>query len=288
MSVDSAFKTELIKDATIADITPDLTYAVVSGASSTTYQQFTASSNSNSSLNWSVQLPSESIVMGRDVLVNTTMTLTINCGSSTVGSAFSVPVGSNAFEYGVNSALSPFPFSQLISTASAQINNTTVAVNLPDVLPQFLALNDRSFLTEFNATTPSLPDGTYGTYADGIGANNNPLANYSIAPTQQALLVGDPLLVTRNMPTASVEYAETPFTEARTLLEEVYHTILNEDRSYTPILARAFIGYWEHQGQPIEAILNQQPIRLRKQLNEFKKIFDAGMINATGRRRVSL
>jgi hypothetical protein len=184
MSVDSAFKTELIKDATIADITPDLTYAVVSGASSTTYQQFTASSNSNSSLNWSVQLPSESIVMGRDILLNTTMTLTINCG----GAGHAVPVGSNAFSYGVDSAFSPFPFSQLIGTASAQINNTTVSVNLPDLLPQFLALNDRAFLTEFNATTPSLPDSDYGTYADGVGANNNPLAFYSNADYQHGLL----------------------------------------------------------------------------------------------------
>jgi hypothetical protein len=196
MSVDSAFKTELVKDATIADITPDLTYAVVSGASSTTYQQFTASSNSNSSLNWSVQLPSESIVMGRDVLLNTTMTLTINCGSVAVAGN-QVPVGAPAFTYGVNNstyttagavvtpvyptAFSPFPFSQLIGTASAQINNTTVAVNLPDVLPQFLALNDRSFLTEFNATTPSLPDSDYGTYSDAAGAGNNPLSSYNNA-----------------------------------------------------------------------------------------------------------
>jgi len=188
MSVDSSFKTELVKDATIADITSDLTYAVVSGASSTTYQRFVASSNSNSSLNWSVQLPSESIVMGRDVLVSTTMTLTINCGSATVGSPFSVPFGDNAFAYGVDSAFSPFPFSQLIGTASCQINNTTVSVNLPDVLPQFLALNDRDFLTEFNATTPSLPDSDYGTYLDGIGAGNNPLANYSVASYENGLL----------------------------------------------------------------------------------------------------
>jgi hypothetical protein len=189
MSVDSAFKTELIKDATIADITPDLTYAVVSGASSTTYQQFTASSNSNSSLNWSVQLPSESIVMGRDILLNTTMTLTINCGNvAGAGNYGSVPAGQPAFTYGVNSAFSPFPFSQLIGTASAQINNTTVAVNLPDLLPQFLAMNDRAFLTEFNATTPSLPDSDYGTYADAIGANNNPLAFYTNADYQHGLL----------------------------------------------------------------------------------------------------
>jgi len=178
MSIDSAFKTELVKDATIADITPDLTYAVVSGASSTTYQQFTASSNSNSSLTWSVQLPSESIVMGRDALISTQMTLTINCGSQT-NAQYQVPIGQSAFKYGVNSSFSPFPFSQLISTASAQINNTSVSVNLADVLPQLLALNDRDYLASWNATTPSLPDGDYGTYSDGTGTNNNPLGAYS-------------------------------------------------------------------------------------------------------------
>lgn len=189
MSVDSAFKTELVKDAAIADITPDLTYAVVSGASSTTYQQFTASSNSNSSLNWSVQLPSESIVMGRDVLINTTMTLTIRCGNVLgAGNYGSVPAAQSAFSYGVDSAFSPFPFSQLIGTASAQINNTTVAVNLPDVLPQFLAMNDRAYLTEFQATTPSLPDSDYGTYLDAVGAVNNPLASYANAGLDHGLL----------------------------------------------------------------------------------------------------
>jgi len=180
MSVDSAFKTELVKDATIADITPDLTYAVVSGASSTTYQQFTPSSNSNSSLNWSVQLPSESIVMGRDALLSTDMVITVNCGS-VANAQYQVPVGNPAFQYGVDSAFAPFPFSQLISTASAQINNTAVSVNLQDILPQLLAMNDREFLTSWNATTPSLPDGDYGSYADGLGANNNPLAGYGNA-----------------------------------------------------------------------------------------------------------
>jgi len=116
--------------------------------------------------------------MGRDVLIQTDMTLTINCGSATVGSQYAVPIGQPAFQYGVNSAFAPFPFSQLISTASAQINNTAVSVNLTDVLPQLLAMNDREFLTAWNATTPSLPDGDYGSYADGLATNNNPLAGY--------------------------------------------------------------------------------------------------------------
>jgi len=180
MSIDSAFRTELVKDATIADITSDLTYAVVSGASSTTYQAFTASSNSNSSLSFSIQLPSESIVMGRDILLETDLRITLRVTG--------VPNTEVAFKYGIESAFSPFPFSQLIGTASAQINNTSVSINLVDVLPQLLAMNDRAYLTEFSATTPSLPDGDYGTYADGVGASNNPLANYSYASYPNGLL----------------------------------------------------------------------------------------------------
>jgi hypothetical protein len=63
---------------------------------------------------------------------------------------------------------------------------------------------------------------------------------------------------------------------------------MNENHSYTPISARAFVGFWEYQGQPLEAILNQQPIRLRRQLDEFKRLYDAGMFTPTGRRRASL
>lgn len=180
MSIDSAFRTELVKDATIADITSDLTYAVVTGASSTTYQSFTASSNSNSSLSFSVQLPSESIVMGRDILLETDLNITLRITG--------VPDDGVAFKYGLESAFSPFPFSQLIGTASAQINNTSVSINLVDVLPQLLAMNDRAYLTDFNATTPSLPDGDFGTYSDGVGATNNPLGQYQSASHDNHLL----------------------------------------------------------------------------------------------------
>ena len=124
--MDSSFKTILVKDACIADITDDLTFAVESGASSNTYQSFPATSPSNSSLVFSVQLPSESIVMGRDVLLRTALTFRIPLGSAAVA-AFQVPVGQPAFKYGVDCALAPFPFASLITTASVQISRMTTA-----------------------------------------------------------------------------------------------------------------------------------------------------------------
>jgi hypothetical protein len=176
---DSSFRTELVKDATIADITSDLTFAVQSGASQTTYQNFPATSPSNSSIVFSVQLPSESIVMGRDVILQTGLTFSAYFGSATPGSPYAVPVGQPAVIYGENASLAPFPFSSLLTTVNAQINNTNVSINLQDVLPQILQMNSRDYLTWYNGMTPSLPDGDWGLLTDAPGANNNPMAAFA-------------------------------------------------------------------------------------------------------------
>lgn len=175
--MDSSFKTVKVIDATIGDITPELVFAVQSGASSTTYQNFPCNSPSNSSLSFAVQIPSESIVSGRDVLLRTGLTFTVNVGSAT-NAAVQVPAGQPAFTYGVDSALGAFPMSSLMQTVNCQVNNTSVSINLQDVLAQLLQMNSRDHLAYYNGMTPSLPDGDYGAFASALGANNNPLGSY--------------------------------------------------------------------------------------------------------------
>ena len=176
---DSSFRTELVKDATISDITSDLTFAVQSGASQTTYQNFPATSPSNSSIVFSVQLPSESIVMGRDVILQTGLTFRAFFGSVSGAGPYAVPVGQPAVIYGENASLAPFPFSSVLTTVNAQINNTNVSTNLQDILPQILQMNSRDYLAYYNGMTPSLPDGDFGLLTDAVGANNNPMAAYA-------------------------------------------------------------------------------------------------------------
>jgi len=171
--MDSSFKTALVKDATINDLTSDLVYQVKSGASSTTYQSFNSTSPSNSSVIYNLQLPSESICVGRDVLVQTGMTFRISCGG--------VPTLSPCLQWGIDTALAPFPFAQTVTTSQATINNCSVSCNLKDVLPQILQLNDRAKLAMYNDLCPSLPDGDYAEYATGEGTNNNVLAGYGNA-----------------------------------------------------------------------------------------------------------
>jgi hypothetical protein len=170
MSAD--FKTTLIKDARLADITDELSYSVVSGASSNTYQQFSAVSASNSAISFNIQVPSENIVVSREVLIETDIYFTI--------SITNVPVGEFAFNYGETDAPQAFPLNSLFTTCSAQINNTNVSCNLQDILPSILRLNNNRELYRYNGMCPVLPDQAYKLYADATpGTINNPLGDYT-------------------------------------------------------------------------------------------------------------
>lgn len=169
----SDFKTVLVRDSVIGDITSDLDFAVKSGASQTTFQRFPATSASNSSLIFSIQVPSENVVIGRDILLTSGLSFTLT--------ATGVPPGAFALNYGGTDALQAFPLASLMTTATAQINNTAVSVNLQDILPSLLRMNNSRELYRFNSSTPSLPDQAYARYTDGVGTNNNPLAGYGNA-----------------------------------------------------------------------------------------------------------
>jgi len=170
----SDFKTILVKDSVIGDITADLDFAVKSGASQTTFQPFPSTSASNSALIWNVQVPSENVVIGRDVLLNTALVVELSYGGG-------VLAGDSVWSYGNTDAFQAFPLNSLFTTATAQINNTTVSINTKDVLPSLLRMNNSRELYRYNSMTPALPDQAYGYYGNGVNATNNPLASYNTA-----------------------------------------------------------------------------------------------------------
>jgi hypothetical protein len=169
----SDFKTILVRDSVIGDITPDMDFAVKSGASQTTYQPFPSTSASNSALIWNVQVPSENVVIGRDVLINTPLVVEL--------SITNVPIGATAFAYGLTDSFQAFPLNNLFTTATAQINNTTCSINSRDVLPSILRMNNSRELYRYNSMTPALPDQAYALYSDAVNSSNNPLASYNNA-----------------------------------------------------------------------------------------------------------
>lgn len=123
---------------------------------------------------------SENVVIDRAVMLTSGLTFSIAAGSATVP-ANQVPIGASVFDYGLTDALQAFPLNSLFTTATAQINNTTVTVNTQDVLPSLLRMNNSRELYRYNSTTPAFPDCAYGSYADGVGANNNPLSAFDNA-----------------------------------------------------------------------------------------------------------
>jgi hypothetical protein len=171
------FHTALVTDSKIAQITDDLAFAVYQGASSNTFQQFTAVSNSNSNLTFNVQIPSESVVINREVLLNALMTITLTIGQT----GTPITAGQQAFNYGQTDAFQAFPMSKSFATTTATINNSNVSTNTQDILDVLLRMNSSRELLRYSGMTPSFPDSQYSQYSSGYLANNNPLASYNNA-----------------------------------------------------------------------------------------------------------
>jgi len=197
------FKTALIEQAVIADITDEETFGVMSGPAQSTYQQFQATTQSSSSVVFNIQIPSENIVIDRNLHIQTTLGIKVNVSASQLfgtqwvqllGSAGNAdasgnPLNVNPFtgvpnpplapQYGIDYSLQSFPFNSLLTTAQLTLNNVSTSTNLQDVLPSILRMNDKRKLSRWNSETPAYPDSTYGEYLTGFttGSNNNPMNN---------------------------------------------------------------------------------------------------------------
>ena len=170
MSTD--FRKVLVKDSRIGNLTDSIDYAVYKGGQQVTGAKFMATSQSNSSHVYHIQVPSETTVIDRMIIWETTITLKISfSGNNASGGA-----AKTLDDYGAGTALAPFPGHQLISTLSATINNNTVSINTRDVLPQLLRLLDIHELQKYNGFTPTTPD-YYGEYFSGVSLN--PLSSNS-------------------------------------------------------------------------------------------------------------
>ena len=169
-------KTILLEDSRIAQLTAEECFAVQSSAQQSTYQQYAVTANSNSSLVWSVQIPSENIVIDRHALLATDIIFQVNLG----GASNPLPVGpfSAVFNYGLTESVQAFPLQSLFTTLQATINNTSVSTNYQDVFPMLTRMYDSRMMSRWNSLTPSYPDTAYANYADSTGSNNNPLADY--------------------------------------------------------------------------------------------------------------
>jgi hypothetical protein len=174
MSAD--FTKILVKDNRL-HVVDNIKYAVVKGGQNVTMSQFRAISATNSQIVFNIQVPSEQTIIDRRVLLQTDLTLVVQSTSSAWTNAnppvFN-PAAPSGCGYGSYASLAAYPLHELMSVASATINNNTVSINIRDVLPFIIRALDKGELNAYNATTATAVD-SYLSYSDGLAGAANPL-----------------------------------------------------------------------------------------------------------------
>lgn len=161
MSVD--FKPHLVKDSRF-NISDTVQFSVASGASSNTYQTFLATSASASNISFNVQVPSESIVLDRTVLLDMEINVVLNISN--------VPATEIAFEYGTDFCFQSFPLNSLFSTIQATINNSSVSSNIQDIKDALVCMLSPEELAKYQGGTPTQRD-IYQQYSVSNQVNND-------------------------------------------------------------------------------------------------------------------
>lgn len=192
----SDFKTELVRDSRL-NIKEEIVYNVHSGPAQSTYQPYTANSNSSSNLTFVVQAPSENVVLSRDILFQATCNFELRI-TTAAGLPAGLAAGDSVFRYGFSDCFQAFPLNHLVTTATATINNASVSINQKEILPALLRYLDKDKMNKYNCMTPTFLD-NYRVYADSgssvVTANvtlnsNSPFAGYTTSSNSDSLARG--------------------------------------------------------------------------------------------------
>jgi hypothetical protein len=197
----SQIKPVLVKDDILL-CESSINFAVQKGGQNVSFQRFPSNAVSNTSHSYTIQTPSTSVVMDREVMWHTELAITIS----------GVPkAGEFLVKYGELDAFAPFPLHQNVINAQAQINNTTVSCSTQQMLDALLRNMDKEELARYNGTTPVMLD-NYGDYDD--------IYNASVEVVQDVIQDGTTKNITevkrRILPTNS------PFNDFKTCVNSSY------------------------------------------------------------------
>jgi len=174
MSAD--FDTKLLYDSRLNDIDTKISYGVQKGPSKNNFQTFVANSISNTSLTFSVNPPSESTVVDRHILFDSTLYFNIIIGTDAAGPGALPGQATNGWLYGLRDSLQSFPFSRLVATMTAMVNQSSVSVSLQRVMPALIRLLDKEFCQDYNGFSPTYPD-NFANLQDGVLGTTNSAMN---------------------------------------------------------------------------------------------------------------
>jgi hypothetical protein len=165
----SDFSKVLIRDERL-DCHDSIPFAVYRSGTNVTVSTFNAISESASSIVFNVQVPSETTVLDRRVIWESTLDFDVTFEAAAANQ--------RAVDYGLKQAFCPWPLHTLCNTQQATINNNSVTMNTYDVLPALSRMHDMRELQRYNGMTPLVPDNVLDSSAF-FNANANTLASYN-------------------------------------------------------------------------------------------------------------
>src|SRR5579863_1447569 len=170
-------------------------YAILKGGKQVSYKAFTSTSISQSSIQFSCPPPSGAIIVDRKQYITLPIRLTfIGPGTNTT----------NLLQPAQDAPRS-YPISSSIDTLQVTINNTSVSINMADVIQALLHFNTDAKLKEYDySVTPTCPDQSQN-YDDLLGTNRSPLSFYGDSTDEGVMgRAGFQFNVVSNSPTFAV------------------------------------------------------------------------------------
>lgn len=186
--------TVLVRDP-VTEITNKREYAVLKGGQQVSYKQYSTTSVSSTAINWSCPPPSASTIIDRKIWIYLPVRLTF-AGDAGVGNLLLNPGTDGPRAY---------PISGSISTLSLTINNTSMSINMADVVHPMSHYNNDVYLQRKEySLSPVYPDQSQ-VYSSLYQTNRNPLGAYGDSNNASTPLRGAfPFTVVSNTQTTAV------------------------------------------------------------------------------------
>jgi hypothetical protein len=253
----------------IININNERQFAILEGGSQVSWKPFTTTSISNSAIQFSCPPPSPQIIVNRKLYIVVPMRVTLNAPTNTqpklLRANFDAPRA--------------WSFSSICNTVQVGINNTSVSVNMSDVIHPLLRFNTDVCLKEgFYSTTPSSLDQSVN-YSDLQGYIRNPLSQYGDSNEEGVMARGGfPFnVVSDNGVTAVVDFliAEPLFLSPFYFGKENaggFYGVQTMDFTFN-ILANSFARVWSHDYSAGNALITSGSVQFNNFAGGFSPQF---------------
>jgi len=151
-------------------------FAVSKGGQNVSFQRFPATSTSSTSHVYTINVPSTNVVMSREVLWTSEVTLTVSGIPAQDKYLLEADPDNNLYD-----CVAPFPLHQLTTNLSAQINNTTVSNTTNQILDPILRQLEKGKLSRYNTTTPVYLDNISDYTVESATYVNSPFGGFERA-----------------------------------------------------------------------------------------------------------